>query len=519
MPLARVCAKTSLVVLAAMVVGWAGCAVEDNQIVRENGLQGTSEWATADSDVAKDEIQAYGSAASVSPGETLHLFVSTKVAGTPYSARVIRLGWYGGKGGRSLAIQTGIGQAQGAYNAANIVLVGCSSCTFDPATRRVDAHWQESLSFEIPSGWQSGRYVVKLTDAANKQTYVPFIVRGNQAAPYVVVLPDNTTAAYNDWGGWSLYHGPDHQLASRAYAVSFDRPNLFWRVGAGHGLPYEVDAIHWLEREGYAVEYLSSIDLHQHPEWLLTHRAYISLGHDEYWSSEMRDGVERMRDSGLGLAFYGANAAYWRVQFGPNDDGVQDRVMTCYKAAPNNADPASGMDPAQWTTRWRDPPLSRPENSLIGIAYVDWIQPRGGFPWVADPNAKSQLLANTGVLPGASYGCNYVGYEWDAVIDNGAGPKNLAILGTSPTDSESGTKSVSNTTYYLSQSGGLVFASGSINWAYALDDFRQLDQEDPAYPDFSNLDCLAHSASAKPIQELMKHVMKTLISKNAEDSL
>jgi len=516
MLLRKDCACTTLAVLAAMAA-CSGCLADDSPIVLENELQGTSEWATADSDVATDEIQAYASAASVSPGETLHVFVSTNVAGTPYSARVFRLGWYGGKGGRSLAVQRGVGQAQGVYNAANRTMVNCRSCTFDTATRRTDAHWQESLSFEVPASWRTGRYVIKLTDIANKQTYVPFIVRGKHAAPIVVVLPDNTTAAYNLWGGHNLYHGPDHQLASRAYAVSFDRPNLFWRVGAGHGLPYEVDAIHWLEREGYSVDYLSSIDLHQHPEWLLTYRAYISVGHDEYWSTEMRNGVEQMRNSGKGLAFFGANAAYWRVQFEPNDDRVPDRVMTCYKAAPNNADPARGMDPAQWTTRWRDAPLSRPENGLIGIAYVEWIEPRSGFPWVADPNAKSALLANTGIVPGTSYGCNYVGYEWDAVLNNGATPNNLHILGTSPAIAESGTSSTSNTTYYISGSGGLVFASGSINWAYALDDFRQLEQEDPTYPDFSQPDCLARSASAIPIQKLMKHIMAELTLTHAND--
>ena len=50
-----------------------------------------------------------------------------------------------------------------------------------------------------------GIYLAKLTDANGKQTYVPFDVRGNSHSPYVAVTPDTTYAAYNDWGGYSLY--------------------------------------------------------------------------------------------------------------------------------------------------------------------------------------------------------------------------------------------------------------------------------------------------------------------------
>ena len=38
----------------------------------------------------------------------------------------------------------------------------------------------------------------------------------------VLVAPVNTWQAYNQWGGYSLYHGPSGDR--RAWAVSFDRP-------------------------------------------------------------------------------------------------------------------------------------------------------------------------------------------------------------------------------------------------------------------------------------------------------
>ena len=45
------------------------------------------------------------------------------------------------------------------------------------------------------------------------------------------------------------------------------------------------------EREGIALDYATNGDLEAHPEILGAYRLVLSVGHDEYWSREMRDAV------------------------------------------------------------------------------------------------------------------------------------------------------------------------------------------------------------------------------------
>lgn len=480
-------------------------------IAQENQLPGTSDWLIPDAQAATTQIQAYAGATSVSPGQTLTFYVSTQAAGTPYTIQVYRLGWYGGVGGRLMETLQAVGQAQGYYDWDHLKLVDCTSCLIDPATKLIEARWQPSFSITIPANWVTGLYEAKLTDANSMQAVVPFTVRGNLHSTYIAVIADNTTAAYNDWGGYSLYHGPDGSLSTRATKVSLDRPALGWRFGYGNGLSYEIDAIRWLERQGYDVSYISSVDLHEHPEQLLNHLAYLSLGHDEYWSKEMRDGVEQARDTGVGLAFFGANASFWQIRYAPDSQGVPDRTIICYKDA--HLDPLLGVDNSRVTVEWRDPPVFRPENALVGIMYIDWTTPPTSFPWQVNPNASADVLDGTGLQPGQQYGCNLVGYEWDGIFDNGKTPQNLWVLGASHVVSDGKQAEVSNTTYYIATSGAMVFASGSIYWSYALDDLRVWDFPHPAAR--VNADaCLSHSAAVPQIQTLMEHVMSQLITRH-----
>jgi len=65
------------------------------------------------------------------------------------------------------------------------------------------------------------------------------------------------------------------------------------------------------------VTYITDVDTHARPQLLANHKMWFSLGHDEYWSKEMRDGVEGARDKGVNLAFLGANAAFRQIRFEP----------------------------------------------------------------------------------------------------------------------------------------------------------------------------------------------------------
>ncbi len=344
------------------------------------------------------------------------------------------------------------------------------------------------------------------------------MLRGNFSSTYVAVTPNTTDQAYNTWGGYSLYESDGNNNASsseqnstsRAVKVSFDRP-YSEATGSGNVLLYEVNAIRWMERQGYDLSYISSVDLHQNPSQLLKHKAYLSLGHDEYWTKEMRDGVESARDHGVGLAFLGADAAYWQMRFEPDSSGVPDRTVVCYKVGTSISDlaldPFYGRDNTRITSEWRDPVLHRPENALIGIMFSDLTHVRQGFSWEVDSQATSPLLNGTGLQAGQKYGCDLVGYEWDRVYNNGATPQGLQVLGTTHTqssDTASGAiaPDLSNTTYYIAPSDAMVFATGSIYWTIALDSYRyQVDDL-----------CASQNPVIPAIQNLMTHIMNALVN-------
>src|SRR5205823_468624 len=219
-------------------------------------------------------------------------------------------------------------------------------------------------------------------------------------------------------------------------------------LGSGNLLTFDIDAIRWMERQGYDLSYISDVDLHQDPAQLLQHRAYLSLGHDEYWTKEMRDGVEYARDHGVGLAFLGANDAYWQMRFEPDSVGTPNRTVVCYKVMTSNYDlshdPFYGRDNSRVTAQWRDPILARPENALVGIMYSALTHRQLGFPWQLGSGAKTPLLDGTGLLPNRLYGCGIVGYEWDHIFANGATPKGLQVLGTSYTKDNDNNPDFSN---------------------------------------------------------------------------
>ena len=439
----------------------------NNAIQTENTQAGSTGWKF--SQIGTTQIQAYADKTSLDPGQQIKFYVSTQTAGTTYSITIYRIGYYGGAGGRVVATIPGLtGVAQGYYDGTAIQ--NSSTTIYDATTHLLDAGWSSSYTWTVPAGSCTGVYVAIFTDANGYQTSTNFVVRGTGNEEYVVVRGYTTDAAYNNWGAWSLY------TSTKAYKVSFNRP--YWGNGGSTNLySYDIQAIHWLESQGYNLGYLSCLDLHTTPNTLQGHKAYISLGHDEYWTKEMRAAVETARDSGIGLAFLGADACYWQCRLENDAGGNANRTVTCYKVATSNGpalstDPVHGTDNTRITALWRDPVLGRPENALMGIMFSDnVVDTNHNGSWTVDSNAAPHYLAGTGLVPGQSYGFDLVGYEWDNNKLTG-GPGNLQVIGTSPMTGVNGS-GYSNTAYYVANSGALVFAVGSLCFMWAMESYRQ----------------------------------------------
>lgn len=462
-----------------------------NPIQQENAKAGTQAWQLF-LPATNHEIEGYASLTSVNRGGQISLFVNT--LDPAYRIEVFRMGWYGGLGARQVAgpiVLPGAAQIIPAADPANGFLIECNWT--NPYVLKVPNNPSD------PTDWASGVYLAKLTGSSSgRQSYIVFAVRDDaRSSDFLYQSSVTTFQAYNSWGGYGLYgHSPSLCSIPAGQKVSFNRPyertsgypGAEFYIGAGEMFTYhlaytssycdpparghsaaawECNMVRFLEREGYDVTYCTDVDVHQNSSLVFGHKGFLSVGHDEYWSLEMRNNVEAARDGGVNLGFFSANTCYWQIRFEPSTiNGLPDRTMVCYRDP--NIDPLGATNPLV-TVQWRYAPVNRPENTMIGVMYAEW--PLDDALLVT--NTSHWVFGGTGLHDGDSIG-NLVGYEADQVRPGG--PAGLQILAQSPTpddvvQSDSAQK-YSNMTLYTASSGSRVFATGSMQWAWGLDDYN-----------------------------------------------
>lgn len=401
----------------------------------ENKLAGTTDWKMPSATLAGDrELAGFFSQPSALPGDKLQLFVQS---GSAWTATAYRMGWYGGRGGRQV-------WASGRQKAVS-----------QPAEKVSDqgevyCPWKASLNLDT-ADWPEGGYLIVLR-SAGKWKYIPLTLRSKTTADKLVLVHATTTyQAYNQWGGYSLYKGPNGTLATRAHRVSFHRP--YDSTGAEKFVSFDMVVTQRAERLGLPLAWLTSYDL-ETPDILTDALGVVSLGHDEYVSVPMRDALESARDAGTNLAFLGGNAVYWRIRFA--DDG---QTVISYKDA--------ALDPVQGpttTTLWRRDPDAKPESALTGMLY-ECYPSRGAFV-VGD--ASFFLFDGTGARKGSSYaGINSA--ETDRVYPGDHTPKTLQVVAHSPVQcAQKPAQTYADMTYYTVKSGAGVVSTGSMAWVWAV---------------------------------------------------
>ena len=482
----------------------AAFSPSNSPIALENARSGSSDWILTDP--ADHEVEGYASATGIQRGDTLKLFIhSTDPA---VSIAFYRMGWYGGSGAR--LVQGGL----------TVPGIRQPMPTPDPVTGLIECKWR--VSYELTTKtedlreWLSGVYLVKLTGTASgKQSYIIFVVReDDRPSDFLFQSSVTTFQAYNNWGGKSTY--PSNSLNEQwARKVSFNRPYARSQhpraasgTGAGEFLTamsihptrslstagWEYNMVRWLERNGYDVTYNTDLDTHVREDFWKGHRAWLSVGHDEYWSEDMRRHVEEARDQGVGLGFFSANTCYWQIRFEPSSvTGEPNRTMVSYKEAALTEDPyALDGDPLNdhlVTVQWRDRPVNRPEQDLIGVMYEtvpvdgDILITRPSHPLFTGVNIPADHR-----LPGL------LGYEIDRAFPNG--PVGLTILAHSPHE-HNGQTVYGDMTLYETASGARVFATGSIQWSWGLDDYSA-----PA---------LRSIRSSEAAQQITRNVLRFLV--------
>ena len=481
-------------------------SLADSPITRENARPGGTDWILTDP--ADHEVEGYASATSIQRGDKLHFHIHS--TDPRITVAIYRMGWYAGAGAR--LVQGGI----------SLPGVRQPMPSADPVTGLIECDWQVSYTLNTatddPGEWLSGIYLAKLTGATSgKQSYIIFVVREDDRPADVLFQSSVTTfQAYNNWGGKSTY--PSNSREERwARKVSFNRP--YGRsqhpqggsgVGAGEFLTamsihptrslstagWEYNMVRWLERNGYDVTYSTDIDTHSRSDFWKGHRAWLSVGHDEYWSDEMRRHVEGARDQGLGLGFFSANTCYWQIRLEPSPiTDEPNRTMVSYKEVALAEDPyALDGDPSNdhlITVQWRDQPLNRPEHQLIGVMF-ETVPVDGDLVITrpAHPLFSGIPLPPDHRLPGL------LGYEIDRAFPDG--PAGLVILAHSPYLRD-GQIVYGDMTLYQTPSGSPVFASGTIQWSWGLDDY--------------NVPALRTARTSEAAQQITRHILELLARK------
>ncbi len=467
----------------------------------------------------KVSIAGYCWPQSAKPGETITLFCHTE--NSHYSVRCIR------QGGEDEIIfeKTNLtGRRQDIPD--DLSVIGCN--------------WEQSLDIKIEGEWRTGFYLLELTDETGAAAEAFFVVRPPQKGNALLVLATSTYAAYNEWGGPSFYTGgalssmkrplprgflkkpePGKYRAACARELTPDeiRDYLstysYWSMASGWA-NWEILFVRWAEQNGIELDFATSQDLDAEADLLDGYECYVSIGHDEYWSKNMRDHVETWVESGGKAVFFSGNTSFWQIRY------EEDRSRVVGYKLDLEGDPVFGTDRERsLSTMWSDPLVGRPENHMTGVSFTRGGYARlrnsprgsGGYTiWRPDHWAFEGLDLVSGDIIGANP--PVIGYECDGcelTIKNGRPvatgadetPPQFEVLGTAPAhlwetregDSGMPDSYVGELNWVAQRLGGAdteeirekfahgravmgsfakgkgeVFTSGCTDWAYGLDD-------------------------------------------------
>ena len=394
-------------------------------------------------DGGRGEIWCYSDRFSYGPGEKVTLFVSSTAP--RFDLEILRDG----------AVETPVLSqrniaARWQETPDQCSVLGCG--------------WQETFEFRIPEEWASGAYRLTLRaegrDGAPIHCYHLFILHpapARKKGRILQVAATGTWTAYNTWGGSNHYQGITGPNRDQyATGVSTQRPwcrgfvvlpkeaprvplevslqvgttprypHMEWAYATGYSkkyasagwASYDNHFFRWAERAGYEVDLASQHELHFKPEILEGYDCAVFVGHDEYWTWEMRDAVDDFVGRGGHAARFAGNFM-WQTRL--EDEG---RRQVCYKYRARAEDPAYGTgDVTRATNSWEAPEIGRPGSATFGLnstngVYAGWggCAPRGvrGFP-VCRPGHWA--FAGTGLFYGDLLGADshIYGYEVDGL--------------------------------------------------------------------------------------------------------
>jgi hypothetical protein len=312
--------------------------------------------------------------------------------------------------------------------------------------------WPLVHAVEILQDWASGVYIITVTVPGHRSQGMFVLRSAKPVARTAMILTTGTWCAYNDWGGSNHYQGlcgpsggdfSSEVSILRPWAEGF----VAWPAGAPripHASPlltrpryphmdyartrgiskkyassgwaaFERPFAMWCEAQGIGLDYLTQHDLHQDPGALDGYARALIVGHDEYWTWEMRDHLDAWVEAGGELARFGGNF-YWQTRL-----SADLTTQICHKARAGEDDPMAGS--ARITSYWDDPRVGRPAVATMGLTgaagvYAGWSRcaahGTGGFV-IFRP--EHWVMAGTGLGYGDVLGAasKIFGYEVDGI--------------------------------------------------------------------------------------------------------
>ena len=438
----------------AATCGWDSAT---GWVARENSKPGDSTWSNGiamrysgdfsqrdqaggfdkwvQSGIEGKRVEGWFDSVSATCGQSVGLHISGNAA--PVKISIYRMGYYDGAGAR-LIDQVTTKAAISSYAAPEISSSPKSTVT---------TSWPVAFIFKPDKNTPPGQYLFRMDDGIGKPTFAPLMIENPEARGTTFISAVMTWQAYNQWGGYSLYKGPNLKRTSRSTVASFDRP--YDGDGSGQTRYMELPILRLAEEKGLDLAYATDYDLDENAPQIKSAVTLVMGGHSEYWTNNMRDNLQSAIDRGTNLIVFGGNTGYNRIRIEDN------RKLAMWRRT--KSDPYGDVaDKA--TTAWRMAPIRKPESLILGSQYIG-LGVSGDFKITHPTRWPFNVMAKPDRLK------MVVGREVDSPLYSpGPAVESLA----SSQIKVHGQSATAMATYYNNKAGAGVINIGTNGWPCAM---------------------------------------------------
>lgn len=230
--------------------------------------------------------------------------------------------------------------------------------------KEVDFEAEVEISKEL---LHEGEFRVFLRNAENQISHpIDFIVRDLEKVAKVGLMhPLYTWHAYNTENGGSFYWGDDFEKGKIRVSLNRAMPSN----SKFHTIQSLMPFIQAMNTADIPFRTFCNHDFHENPNLIEDLDVIIIAVHDEYWSHNIRDSLERFVKNGGSIASFAANNGWWAI----NVDG--DELYVDKTHQDDRADFEGG------TGKFRQPWIKKPIQTLLGMSYEYAGYPVSRFPY------------------------------------------------------------------------------------------------------------------------------------------